>query len=427
MRMMRSIGLMLAALLALGGVLRAQTPAQTPGQAPSTEGAVSTVSAVSPASAAAARDQIAAATGRALDALRAQIAAESIGTGLTVQDLLDKTRSTKTLMKTLRRAQQIGGPRWLDPQTCQVRLEIGGPMIAKALVVIAASDNRTPIDPRALQFHLQSWDRRTFSATGTSTGAAAVESGLADAVHRQAVCDARQDAVRQVLQNVRPIPLAKGKTVADALANPAVRDEVEKWLNARPVTQIEFRDEAQQQARVTLAVSGDEFFDAFRAAAQKQASALPPMDESAWGRVRDEFIARVGPAAGRAMAKPDANPQAAPLVKPVVLPQAPPDWVNQQVEAQGVSSARAGGSRLKTARAAESDAGNKLRDKIQGLGISPGLTLGDAARQDKRIAQGVERALARAATTKVDYRPDGGAVATVTLDLRDVWQEIAPP
>src|SRR5439155_655502 len=242
MRMMRSIGLMLAALLALGGVLRAQTPAQTPGQAPSTEGAVSTVSAVSPASAAAARDQIAAATGRALDALRAQIAAESIGTGLT------------------------------------------------------------------------------------------------DAVHRQAVCDARQDAVRQVLQNVRPIPLAKGKTVADALANPAVRDEVEKWLNARPVTQIEFRDEAQQQARVTLAVSGDEFFDAFRAAAQKQASALPPMDESAWGRVRDEFIARVGPAAGRAMAKPDANPQAAPLVKPVLLPQAPPEWVNRQVEAQGIPS-----------------------------------------------------------------------------------------
>ena len=72
-----------------------------------------------------ARDQIAAATGRALESLRAQITAETIGNGLTVQDLLDKTRTTKKFMQTLRRAQQIGGPRWLDPQTCQVRLEIG--------------------------------------------------------------------------------------------------------------------------------------------------------------------------------------------------------------------------------------------------------------------------------------------------------------
>jgi hypothetical protein len=400
MRIMRPVSLMLVLSLALGAWARAQD-----------------------ASARDQREQMAAATSRALESLRAQVAAEPIGPGLTVQDLLDKTRSTKTLMQTLRRAQQIGGPRWLDPQTCQVRLEIGGPMVANALYNIAAHDNRTPIAPDALQARLLSWNKRTFSATGTSTGAAAVEQALADKVHRQAVCDARRDAVNQVLQSIRPIPLNKGKTVADALALPGVRDEIEKWLNDRPVTQVEFRD-VQQQARVTLAVAGDELFDTFRAAVAKQADALGPMDEPSWSRVRDEFIARVGPAAGRAMAmqNPPANAAAPP---PVAIPSAAPDWVDRQLEASGVGGGGAG-SRLKAARAAEADAADKLRAMIEPLVLSPGLTLRDAAQQDKQIALAIDRALIRGTrTTRVDYPPDGGAKVVVTLDLRDLWQEIA--
>src|SRR6185503_17175839 len=162
-------------------------------------------------------------------------------------------------------------------ETCQVRLEIGGKVIASALYVIAATDNRTPIDPQRLQVRLRDWDKRTFSATGTSTGANAVQQAIADQVHKQAVCDAQKDAVNQVLQTIRPIPLTKNKTVTDALALPGVRDEVEKWLMDRPVTQVQFL-EAQQQARVTLAVAGDELFDVFHAAAMKQAAALGPID-----------------------------------------------------------------------------------------------------------------------------------------------------
>src|SRR5438046_8752958 len=108
MRIMRLVPLLLLFSLALGGLARAQDASRDQ------------------------RDQIAAATGRALEALRAQVSAEPIGPGLTVQDLLDKTHGTKKLMQTLRRAQQIGGPRWLDAQTWQVRLEIGGPSVAKA-------------------------------------------------------------------------------------------------------------------------------------------------------------------------------------------------------------------------------------------------------------------------------------------------------
>src|SRR5437016_714524 len=135
MRMMRVVRLMLVCSLALAGFVRAQDAASRD-----------------------ARDQIAAATGRALEALRGQVSAESIGPNLTVQDLLDKTNGTKKLMQTLRRAQQIGGPRWLDAQTCQVRLEIGGPMVRAALVNIAATDNRSPIQQNVLQGRLKDWD-----------------------------------------------------------------------------------------------------------------------------------------------------------------------------------------------------------------------------------------------------------------------------
>ena len=48
--------------------------------------------------------------------------------------------------------------------------------------------------------------------------------------------------------------------------------------------------------------------DEFRAAAMKQAAALGPMDDATWNRVHDEFVSRVGPAAGRALAKGNAAP-----------------------------------------------------------------------------------------------------------------------
>src|SRR5687768_5296009 len=76
------------------------------------------------------RDQVAAATARAVDRLRAQISTEQLGRGVTVGDVLRSTGGTDNFVKTLQRAQMIGGPRWLDDQTCQVRLEITGPRVA---------------------------------------------------------------------------------------------------------------------------------------------------------------------------------------------------------------------------------------------------------------------------------------------------------
>ncbi len=369
------------------------------------------------------RDQVTAATGRALDGLRTQVSLEPIGPGLTVQDLLNRTNSSKALMKTLTRAQQIGGPRWLDGQTCQVRLEIAGPRVAKALVEIATLDKvESPVPPEVLAGRLKDWQQRTFSATGTSSGAMSIETAMADPAHKKACASAHKDAVAQVLQSIRPIPLGKDRSVADALATPAVAEYVGKWLDARPVTQVEFRDD--HQARVSLSVPSDELFDLFRASAVNNSAPTGPMDDASWSRTRDEFTKRVAAVssgrggAGAAVAASEPTP----ALQPIVLPENPPAWVDRQLDAEGTANGRS--TRLKTARAAETDAAEQLRTKLAPLALSPGLTLGDAARQDARISIAVDRALIRARTTKVDYKDDGSAKVKVILDLRGVWNEL---
>src|SRR5205809_2616479 len=67
-------------------------------------------------------DQVAAATANAVDKIRADVEDEWLAPNLTVADFLDRTGSVDELTSTLRRAEQIGGPRWLDDQTCQVKL-----------------------------------------------------------------------------------------------------------------------------------------------------------------------------------------------------------------------------------------------------------------------------------------------------------------
>ncbi|MGB7157811.1 MAG: hypothetical protein WBD40_07080, partial [Tepidisphaeraceae bacterium] len=152
------------------------------------------------------RDQIAAATDAAVRGLNEAVSKNTLAQGVTVATLLDKTSGHDKLTETLRRAEQIGGPRWVN-ETCQVRLEISGTRVASALVQIAAAKPEwSPIPPDVLAVKLKDWNKRTFSATGSSTGAAEIEharpggeSGawarVSDAERRGAVAQAKVNAI----------------------------------------------------------------------------------------------------------------------------------------------------------------------------------------------------------------------------------------
>jgi hypothetical protein len=105
-----------------------------------------------------------------------------------------------------------------------------------------------------------------------------------------------------------------------------------------------------------------------------------------------------------------------------VLPLTPPDWVDQQLQAQG--SARGEGSRLKLARAAEARAAADLRDQLLKLHVDDRTTLADAAKNDLLLDKAIDRSLLQAKTYHVDYHADGSVSVRVSLDLQDAWDEL---
>ena len=373
-------------------------------------------------------DQIAAATDNAVQQLRHQIRSIRIDRDITVGQFLDRTEGEHELVTTLARAQQIGGPRWLDDQTCQVRLEISGANVADKLKEIAAkAGKKSPVTVEYLEPRLRDMSKRRFSADGTSTSGDAAAlvrpireadgwAGVKDEDRRAAVCAAREDAAAKVLQNIRAVPLAQGKTVKDALDVKSVRDAVEGWLLKRPVTNLEFG--ADMQVRLGLSAPVDELFETFKSAATAQKQVPVPADAAAWNVVREGFASRVKHITGQAAAAmPDNKVMAA-----VQLPAAPPDWVNEDRSAEGASKPQK--SKLKSARAAESDALVKLRSQLYTLPLNGGLTVGEAVKRDPRFNDAVGRALRQARTYKVDYESDSSARVKVNLDLRQLWEEI---
>src|SRR5439155_13874823 len=153
-----------------------------------------------------------------------------------IHDFLRRTSASDPFLQALRRADQIGGPRWIDNETCQVKLAIGSEEVRKTLVKIAEDSGRTsPLPPDALAAKLQIWDNRTFTATGASISAARAQQirpadlpgpwrTVPDDARKQTIAAARDDAGDRVLESIGSIEIADAKNVSQMLADKDVRD-----------------------------------------------------------------------------------------------------------------------------------------------------------------------------------------------------------
>ena len=378
----------------------------------------------------AANPQVNAATADAIESLKREVVAAHVTPDLTVADLIDRVGGGAELDKTLHAAEPLGGPRWLSDQFVQVRLTLDGTQVAKTLEkIVTAHPNRSPITSDALQHDLAQWSDRTFSATGTSAGAADVArlrplasdrawSRVGDADRRAALRAARDNAVNRVIESLANIPLNANQTLAPALANPGVNKAIKNWLDTQPVKTVEFGEDLV--VRLTLSDSAEDLWPVLKSALAHQKEVPLPATQAEWDRLKDQVTAQVAPAIGSAPAKAAAAIVAPPPA--ARMPAAAPEWSTQLLESQ--ATAEGGKSRLFTARKAESDAQTKLRTQIEALPLAPGSTVGAAAQRDPRIQKAVSKALSRARPSQVDYGPKGAVTVHMQIHLSDLWAEL---
>jgi hypothetical protein len=388
-----------------------------------------------PGEADARRAQVAAANADAVEGLRRDVLGTSLTPEMTVEQFVQRTDSRDALDKAVRHAEQIGGTRWLDDQTCQIRLQLPGGEIADTIVEIAqAKPRETGIPADVIRQRVDKLRERTFAATGMSTGAIdrlrprpeqAAWRGVADADIRAAINDARRNAASQVLASVEPVALPSGKArLQTVLADSKVRGALESWLMSRPVTSAEFQDDLE--VRVGIAPDADAFWNELTAAAGDRKDLGFPTEPDARDRLRLDVIRRVEPTVGRGFAKGHAGGVRANGAAPVqraMMAADIPRWIGEQRDGNG-SSPRVAGGPLKARLAAENAARADLRGKLERLKLSDNRTLGEAAKADPHVRDAIDRAVNGARARKVKYLSDGGAEVIYSLDLRDLWYQL---
>lgn len=392
------------------------------------------------------RTQIEAARADALAALRQDVLEARLARDLTVGQFADRAAGGRDkVLAVVRDAEQIGGTRWLDEHTCEVRLDLAGGKVSRALAQLAGDNPRAANLARPeLDRGLKCLDAQQFSASGVSTtslesirppAGSPAWSGLSDEQVRKAVEAAHQDAADRLLESVRSVPLGGSGTVGDALANASVRDELRGWLLSRPITSAEFREDCE--VRLAVYAPSDDFFEVLKAALDRQGDARlrVPADAAAQQQLRTQISQRMEPAIGRAVAG-DMAPGGAAAARPpqaramvpgaaqgVSLPRNVPNWIGDQLDARGSAQGR-WSDRLRTARKAETDALKRLRDRVADLPLTGQMKLGEAARTDPRIDRALDRGLRHARAFKVDYGTDGTVNVLMSLDLQDLWAEL---
>jgi hypothetical protein len=230
------------------------------------------------------------------------------------------------------------------------------------------------------------------------------------------VATALSAANANLRQQVLHAPLGETLHVSDFLARQDDLSDLDRALqNAQPVGGTRWVDEQVCQVRLELPASKISDVLLKIAADPARQPALSPAQVrscvSHWKR--SKFCAG---------GSSETTPAGATTLPTTVLPLTPPDWVDEQLQAQG--SARGVGSPLKLARAAEIKAAGDLRRQILSLHVDDRTTLGDAAKGDAQLDKAIDRSLLQAKTYHVDYLPDGSVNVRVSLDLQDAWDQL---
>lgn len=241
------------------------------------------------------------------------------------------------------------------------------------------------------------------------TGAALAQNPAAEKI-------ALDNARSQLREQILATEVDCGVNVGDLLHSAGTLDELDRQLAAvTPVGGVRWVDNDRCQVRLEL--PGEAVAALLRKPLAEQTTR--PANAALLPGISGRLYVSVG--GSESLGSPATTVSAA-AAHPTLVPQQAPGWVNNTVSAE--AWVRSAGSPLLTARAAEKQALQSLRERVGALVLSYSTTLDEAARQEPAIGSAIERAMRLARVRQTDYGADGSATVRVELRLRYLWDEL---
>jgi hypothetical protein len=373
-----------------------------------------------------ARSHVAAAALAAEQTLVEDIRLRTLPGGGTVGEFIDHADAAEALRVLASQSEQVGGPRWIDPDTCQVRRQLPARKVRDLLVRSAADPAHALAAGVELAEALASWDDQVFTAVGTSMSPAAIASlaprsdpewlRVPEPSRRRTIAQAHAAAVAVAMQRLEAIRLADDTSLRQRLGDDAaLAASLKQWVEQRPVTAVSF--DRGTTVAVTIAMPPEDVADFLRAGDASPAT-LPD------GLAFVSATATAPPPATAAQTPVNgAGPNKVLPTRPYVADRAQPEWARQLYLVEGTSPSV--GTRLRTARAAEDVARQRLREQVRDLPIAEGRTVADVMQLGEARVRGIDRVLSTASTTRITYHADGSATVQMMIDGRALWQAVA--
>lgn len=371
--------------------------------------------------------QVVAARANAVEKLLADVLDERISVDLTIQQFVEQTNGMSALNHAVLEADPVGGPRWVDDQTCLVKLSLPREKVVTVLTDLANLRSNAPVPAAAISKQLKYWQGQTFVATGISLSVERAQQlrppaglsgwqSVSDEQRKTAVAQAAQNAASKTLESLRRIELHPGMSLKSVLENQDVQQKLFSMLSDQPVTSVQFRDDLSVEAtfRPQTDILMAAITDAIGAASAELVKNPQAMDQ-----LRAAIENQFGQVIGIARAGERTDPTVA---RGAVIPTRPPEWVKQMLESTG--TAAGGESRLKAARLAEDAALDQLQKQIESLPLTNDLTVGAYAGQNADAGHMIQDLMRRARVSKISYLPDGSASVRVVFDPRDLWDAL---
>ena len=404
---------------------------------------------------------VAAARQSAVDGLLRLVESERIDAGLTVGQLLDALplSAQVAFAESLRSTPQIGGARFPTAGTVEVQLQAEGGLVLQTLVaLVREAEAASPVPADELERRLVGWRGRTFSANGGSASSVIGPelrvrpenlppewARVSEEARRSAFLQARENAVSQFIEAIRPIELSQDAsrrsqstdavdgidqgehaplTIRTALEKEGVEHDAREWLSRRPLCQMKFAE--GRYLEVKLAVEPADWVQQLRVSLSRPELGLPDITEQDWERVT-ATVARLletEGAVGKARVLESEPPASAAL-----LPSRAPEWTTQNLTVKASAAAVGGGGsparrRLLTQQAAFEAAQVLLRSRLEALPLGDGQTLGDLANSSPPARDLLEAFVQGSRIAHTEYQADGSATVEISLAPQNLWHAL---